>query len=111
MKTKVKLWIVIVILIILSPLGVIIPAYFKAQYAWGEWDTDQLKQLIGYVPKGFDKLCKLWKAPIQDYTFSDNCKLVNIDYMMSAFMGVFIVILTCYVLMKLIVKKNHSCPN
>lgn len=37
MKTITKLWLFIVILIILVPIGLILPAYFKAGPAWGEW--------------------------------------------------------------------------
>jgi hypothetical protein len=37
MKTINKLWILIAILVILTPVGIILPAYFKSGPAWGEW--------------------------------------------------------------------------
>lgn len=37
MKTISKLWILIAILVILTPTGIILPAYFKSGPAWGEW--------------------------------------------------------------------------
>lgn len=50
MKTITKLWLLIVILIILVPLGIIVPGYFKSGPAFGE-----------------EKLSFLWKAPMPDY--------------------------------------------
>lgn len=37
MKTITKLWLLIIVLVILTPLGLILPAYFKSGPAWGEW--------------------------------------------------------------------------
>ncbi len=64
MKTITKLWILISILAVLSPLGLIIPAHFKAGTAWGEWSANEIKRLTGYIPQGMDKLSALWKAPM-----------------------------------------------
>ena len=36
MKTITKLWIFIALLALITPLGLIIPRYFKAGAAWGE---------------------------------------------------------------------------
>jgi hypothetical protein len=47
-----RLWIGIAILIILTPLGLILPDYFKAGEAWGE-----------------HKISNLWNAPLPDYSF------------------------------------------
>ena len=46
MTTTKKLWIGIVILTLLSPLGLIIPALFGAGGAWGEWGLEEIKKLI-----------------------------------------------------------------
>ncbi len=64
-----KLWIGIAILIILTPLGIIIPDHFKAGSAWGEWGKEEVSKLVGYVPAGFAKLSELWNAPMPDYSF------------------------------------------
>ena len=64
-----KLWIGIAVLIILTPLGLILPDYFKAGDAWGEWGSDTIQKLVGYVPQGIEKLSNLWNAPLPDYSF------------------------------------------
>ena len=53
----------------LSPLGLLLPAHFKAGSAWGEWGADEMQKLVGYVPKGLEKLSSLWNAPMPDYAF------------------------------------------
>ena len=64
MKTITKFLIGLVVLIILSPLGVILPEHFKAGSAWGEWGSDEMQKLVGYVPTGLAKLSGLWSAPL-----------------------------------------------
>src|SRR5208283_1960302 len=66
-----KLWIGIGVLIILTPLGLILPDYFKAGDAWGEWEADTIQKLVGYVPQGIEKLSVLWKnnTLLPDYSF------------------------------------------
>ncbi len=44
MKIVTKLWIGLAVLIVLSPLGLILPERFKAGDAWGEWGTDGVKE-------------------------------------------------------------------
>jgi hypothetical protein len=62
MKVTTKLWIGLGALALLSPIGVILPAKLKAGPAWGEWGAGELKGLVGYVPKGLEKLSSLWNA-------------------------------------------------
>ena len=69
MKATAKLWMGIVVLIILSPLGLIIPAHFKAGSAWGEWSAGEIRKLVGYAPGGLERLSSLWKAPMPGYAF------------------------------------------
>jgi len=69
MKITTKLWIGIVVLIALAPLGLLLPEYFNANDAWGEWGTDGIKELTGYIPRGLEKLSSLWNAPMPDYAF------------------------------------------
>lgn len=67
MKTITKLWILITILAILTPIGLVLPEYFKAGRAWGEWGLDEIKELTGYLPEGLTKLAHIWSSPIPDY--------------------------------------------
>jgi len=64
-----KLWIGLLIMTLLTPLGILLPEKFRAEEAWGEWGTEKLEKLLGYVPEGLKKLADFWKAPIPDYNF------------------------------------------
>jgi cobalt/nickel transport system permease protein/cobalt/nickel transport protein len=79
----------LILLIIFAPLGLL-----AAGTAYGEWATDELKDRIGFVPHGLEKLSDLWHAPMQDYnipnapSFKDS-KLVSAGgYILSAVIGV-----------------------
>ena len=81
MKTITKLWLLIVVLIVLAPLGIIVPRYFRSGTAWGEWTKDEIKTLAGYLPKGMEKLLSLWNAPMPGYAQG------GIGYIISAILG------------------------
>ena len=110
MKTTTKLWIGLAILIILSPLGLFLPEHFKAGDAWGEWGTDGIKELVGYIPQGLEKLSSLWSAPIPDYAFKgwEEKPLVNLSiaYIASAFIGIFICVVVAFLLGKFLSRKE-----
>ncbi len=69
MKTTSKLRTGLFVLALISPLGLYLPQRLKAGDAWGEWGGDTLKDLVGYLPAGFEKLSALWNAPMPDYAF------------------------------------------
>jgi len=110
MKTTTKLWIGIGILILLSPLGLILPEYFKAKDAWGEWGADTVKELVGYIPKGLEKLSSLWSALIPDYSFRgwDGKGLLSSSfaYIISAIVGIIIVVMVMLIIGKILAKKG-----
>jgi cobalt/nickel transport protein len=110
MNTTAKLWIGVGVLILLSPLGLILPEHFKAGDAWGEWGVHTIKELVGYIPQGLEKLSSFWSAPIPDYAFKgwENKGLgsLSISYIASALIG--ILITACIILFvgKLLSKKE-----
>mgnify|MGYP001765872367 CR=1 FL=1 len=63
-----KLWWVLLALVLLSPLGLLLPEWLGAGSAWGEWGGEEVSKLIGYVPEGMARLGSLWRAPIPDYS-------------------------------------------
>jgi cobalt/nickel transport protein len=67
MTTTRKLWIGLLVLALLTPLGVLLPQWFGAGSAWGEWGADEMKDLVGYVPQQLERLGSLWHAPLPDY--------------------------------------------
>ena len=97
MKLITKFWIGIAVLIVLSPLGLMLPEHFKAGSAWGEWGADEMQKLVGYVPKGLEKLSSLWNAPMPDYAFKGweekGLSSLSFAYIVSAILGVLIIVL------------------
>jgi len=86
-----KLWIGLLIMALLTPLGVLLPEKFKAEEAWGEWGAEKLEKLLGYVPEGLKKLTDFWKAPIPDYNFGGegaSMTLQAISYIASGLLGI-----------------------
>jgi hypothetical protein len=86
-----KLWIGLLIMALLTPLGVLLPEKFKAEEAWGEWGTEKLEKLIGYVPEGLRRLADFWKAPIPDYNFGGegaSLTLQAVSYIVSGLLGI-----------------------
>jgi hypothetical protein len=110
MKTTAKLWIGIGILILLSPLGLVLPEHFKAGDAWGEWGTDGIKELAGYIPQGLEKLSSLWNAPIPDYAFKGweekGLGSLSLAYIASAIIGILITVCVVLLIGKLLSRKE-----
>jgi len=110
MKITTKLWIGLAILILLSPLGLILPEHFKAGSAWGEWGADEMQDLVGYIPQGLEKLASIWKAPMPDYAFSgwEEKGLLSLSfaYIISAVVGIGIIVIVVMCIGKLLVKKG-----
>lgn len=111
MKRITKFWIGIAVLIILSPLGLMLPEHFKAGSAWGEWGADEMQKLVGYVPKGLEKLSSLWNAPMPDYAFKGweekGLPFLSFAYILSATAGIVIIAAIVFLLGKILVKKKE----
>ena len=98
------------VLIVLSPLGLLLPERFKAGSAWGEWGADEMRELVGYIPKGLDKLSSLWSAPIPDYAFKGwgekGLSQLSFAYIASAVLGIAAIILVVLFLGKFLSNKG-----
>ncbi len=110
MKTTTKLWIGIMVLIVLSPLGLILPEHFKAGSAWGEWGVDEIRKLVGYIPQGLAKLSSLWNAPLPDYALTGweekGLSHLSFAYIMSALLGIIIIVIVILFIGKILAKKG-----
>lgn len=76
------------LLIILTPLGLL-----AVGETFGEWGSDAIKEKVGFVPLGLEKLSGLWNAPLPDYSFpdgesSESTNMSVIAYILSAVVGV-----------------------
>ena len=110
MKRISKLWWGLGALILLVPLGLILPEYFKAKSAWGEWDQTEIKRLVGYLPQGLEKLSNLWSAPLPDYAFKNwqvnGLGYEIVAYVFSAVVGVAFCVGVSLILGKFLSKKQ-----
>jgi len=109
-RSQKKLWIGLLIMAILTPIGIILPEKFKAGGAWGEWGAEELEKLVGYVPQGLKRLSELWKAPVPDYKFGGegaSMTLQVISYITSGLIGILAVTLVIYVIGRLILKNER----
>jgi hypothetical protein len=109
-KTRNRLWIALFVLAFLSPVGIILPETFKAGDAWGEWGTDTLKQLLGYVPAGLEKYAEIWRAPIPDYNFWGEGAAMSqqiIAYIVSGLLGILMTASVVYILSKVIFRRER----
>ena len=104
-----KLWIGIGILILLTPLGLILPRLFRSGGAWGEWGADEVRKIAGHLPEGLKKLSDLWSAPASGYGFTgwDKVMKAYLGYILSGILGVAIVIAVAYILGKILKKGER----
>jgi cobalt/nickel transport protein len=106
-----KLWIGIGVLILLSPLGLIVPDHFNAGSAWGEWGLDEIQKMNGYVPKGFQRVSDLWKAPFADYAFQrwegQDLFQRSFAYIISAVSGISIIAGVAFLIGKVLAKEHE----
>ena len=104
-----KLWVGLLIMALLTPLGILLPEKFKSGEAWGEWGTEKLEKLLGYVPEGLKKLTGLWKAPIPDYNFSGKGASVTlqvVSYIVSGLLGIGICAFVVYMVSRFIARHG-----
>jgi hypothetical protein len=103
-----KMWLGLAVLALLSPIGLILPDKFKAGSAWGEWGTDEIEKMLGYIPQGMKKLAELWQAPMPDYAFKGWDKLgigmQSLAYIVSAIIGVAVIVAIIMILGKIATK-------
>ncbi len=97
-----RLWIALLILAALTPLGLWVPRFFGAGGAWGEWSWRELEKVIGYAPEGLKRTNGLWKAPAAGYGKG------YLGYLASAMAGVLIVAAVSFAIGRLISKRKKD---
>lgn len=71
-------------LIVLSPLGIL-----ATGVAWGEWGSEEIKELLGFIPKGIENGFH-FNALMPDYTILDIQEFIA--YFLSAVVGVVLIL-------------------
>jgi len=111
MSTTKKLWIGIGILVLLAPLGVVIPALFGAGGAWGEWGMAEIEKIVGFVPEGMRRLSGWWKSPLPEYALPGQSTGIfgkSIGYLLAAAVGALLTAGAGYLLAKFLSRKDHK---
>lgn len=106
-----KLWVGIGILVLLSPLGIIVPKWFGAEGAWGEWGLNEIEKITGYIPAGMKQVAEKWKAPLPDYAVPGQGKglmVESLGYLLTGIIGIAFTGGAMYILAKLLARKNKS---
>jgi len=105
------MWIGIGILALLSPLGLLIPKWLGAGGAWGEWGTDEIRTITGYIPAGMKRLADRWKAPLPDYALpgrSSGLLGESLGYVLAGIIGIAFTAGAMYILTKLLTRKGRT---
>lgn len=109
-KLQKKILIVLLLLCFITPIGILLPVFFNAGDAWGEWSAQTVKDLIGYVPKGLAKYSDVWKAPLIDYTVNSEDKSIIHQsgyYIVSGIIGATVTFVVMVLISKLIVRNGE----
>jgi cobalt/nickel transport protein len=109
-KLQKKILIMLLLLCLITPMGILLPMFFNAGDAWGEWSAQTVKELVGYVPQGLAKYSDVWEAPLPDYTInSEDASVVHQSgfYIVSGILGATVTYVVMLLISKLIVKNEE----
>jgi cobalt/nickel transport protein len=109
MDLKKKLWIGILVLALLSPIGIVLPRVFDAGDAWGEWSVETIQKLVGFIPEKLKANAYFWKAPIPEYNLGNEESQLHVQilsYIFSGIIGVAIIAGLMYAVRKIIKIKD-----
>jgi cobalt/nickel transport protein len=104
-----RIIITLVVLVMLTPVGILLPMFVDAGDAWGEWSARTMAKLIGYVPWGLAKYEGIWKAPLAGYTSGGHDTTVisqSFQYLISGVIGAALTLAVAYVVSKMIIRNG-----
>ena len=107
-KMKKRLFIGLILAVLITPVGILLPEWFKAGDAWGEWSTETIKEKTGQVPEGMQKNADVWKAPMPDYSLGNEHSSISrqsVQYILSGIIGLAIISLFSFGLSKAVKKE------
>lgn len=108
-KLQKKILFILILLCLITPIGILLPAFFNTGDAWGEWSAQTVKELVGYVPKGLEKYSDIYKAPLPDYTVNRKDRsLIHKSgfYIVSGLIGATITYVVTLLISKIIVRNG-----
>lgn len=108
-KLQKKILVILLLLCLITPIGILLPMFFNAGDAWGEWSAQTVKELVGYVPKGLAKYSDVWNAPLPDYTLnSEDASIVHRSgyYIVSGIIGATVTYIIMILISRLIIRNG-----
>jgi ABC-type Fe3+ transport system permease subunit len=108
-KITKKLWIGLLVLAVLTPLGLL-----ATGTAFGEWGSKELQQTLGYVPEGIKSGETLWQAIFSGYSipgFGNTFLHSSMGYILSAVIGIALIYTATLTLGKIIAKREEEQGN
>jgi hypothetical protein len=109
MKLNKKYILFIVILILLSPVGIILPGLLKSGDAWGEFSVESVKEQTGIEPEGMKKDAAIYSAPVPDYNLGnedDSLTKRSFSYVISGLLGTGIILIITFGVVKVMTRKR-----
>jgi hypothetical protein len=109
-KLQKKILIILLLLCLITPIGILLPAFFNTGDAWGEWSAQTVKELVGYVPKGLAKYTNIWKAPIAEYSVNrEDLSIVHRSgyYLVSGIIGATVTYIIMLLISRLIIRNGE----
>jgi cobalt/nickel transport system permease protein len=97
-------------LVLLSPLGLILPATLGAGSAWGEWSAKEIEKLVGFVPHGLARLGEVWRAPLPGYGPAAGAPtwVLAWVYPLAAALGVAVILLVVVVARRWLIRPERD---
>ena len=96
-------------LILLTPIGIILPHWLKSGGAWGEWSVKTVKEQTGIEPEGMKKNSEIYKAPVPDYNPGKGSAALgkqSAGYIISALTGTGIILILTFGAVKIVSRKK-----
>ena len=112
MKLGRKLWIGLIVLVVLTPLGVLVPRALHVGTAWGEWSPQEIKARTGSVPAGMARQAQTYQAPLPGYARPGKAPKSPVGQsvwtIVSAAVGVGVVVVLALLLGRLLARNERE---
>jgi cobalt/nickel transport system permease protein len=96
----------LLVLALLTPLGIVLPALFHSGGAWGEWTPRELATMVGYLPRGMANFPHFWRAPLPGYALPGQ-QASPLIYALSGLIGMAALGLVIFSLRTLFGRRKH----
>jgi cobalt/nickel transport protein len=111
-NVKRRLWLGLLILVLLTPLGLLLPQWLRGETAWGEWSPQEIKERLGYVPHGMSRQADSYQAPLPDYSAPggapESPAAQSAWYLIAGLTGMAVVVVLMLALGRWLTRHEHT---